>query len=125
MSRAPPWLSRSLIVGPFLTLCRTEGEFHAVLRHIKAPKPYPYFVGSGANATTHFVDTSRGLVAAVCVNLSKNSVEDAALLVHEAVHIWQHFRRDIGETNPSDEFEAYSIQSIAQQLLTAMKAGRK
>jgi len=33
--------------------------------------------------------------------------------------VWQEYSSRIGETNPSSEFEAYSIQAIAQRLMTA------
>ena len=49
----------------------------------------------------------------------RNTHEQPALLVHEAVHVWQAFCEDIGEKSPSDEFEAYSIQSISYELMTA------
>lgn len=39
-----------------------------------------------------------------------------ALLTHEAVHVWQHIRERMSEDAPSSEFEAYSIQRIAQDL---------
>jgi hypothetical protein len=44
-----------------------------------------------------------------------------ALLVHEAVHIWQDVKHRIGEDNPSSEFEAYAIQNISQELMLAYK----
>ena len=47
-----------------------------------------------------------------------SGVQIAAMLVHEAVHVWQTIRRSIGETSPSSEFEAYSIQHIAQELMS-------
>jgi len=121
------WLSRALIVGPYIALCRTEREFHTVLRHIQAPKPYPPFTGVHADATTHFVETSRGTAAIVCTNVTKRSPATTALLVHEAVRIWQQHRDDIWEKSPSHEFEAYAVQHIAQELMTAFerKAGRK
>ena len=39
------------------------------------------------------------------------------MLVHEAVHVWQAYCREIGERNPGDEQEAYAVQSIAQELM--------
>ena len=41
------------------------------------------------------------------------------LIVHEAVHVWQFVRENIGESNPSSEFEAYAIQAISQELIEA------
>lgn len=46
------------------------------------------------------------------------------LIVHEAMHVWQHIRRDIGETEPSPEFEAYALQSISIQLCSAYSKTR-
>lgn len=47
------------------------------------------------------------------------------LIVHEATHVWQYVRRDIGETEPSVEFEAYAMQSITTQLCDAYSKTRK
>ncbi|MGH6754955.1 MAG: hypothetical protein ACREDP_22580 [Bradyrhizobium sp.] len=41
------------------------------------------------------------------------------LIVHEAVHVWQKVRADIGEKEPSAEFEAYALQNISTQLMSA------
>ena len=46
------------------------------------------------------------------------------MLLHEAVHIWQIVKRRMGEREPSVEFEAYSIQAIAQDLLKCSKQVR-
>lgn len=40
-------------------------------------------------------------------------------LCHEATHVWQAHEDSIGEVNTSREFEAYSIQAIAQTLMEA------
>ena len=42
--------------------------------------------------------------------------QDVGLLVHEAVHVSQGYFASIGETEPSFEFQAYVIQTIAQDL---------
>lgn len=113
---ATKWLERALAVGPYLTLCCTEGEYLAVCDHLKVP------VGDRgqwlrAGGTTHFMlQEGKNLACIVCVDLTeikKRPISEVAnILVHEAVHVWQAYCRDIGETSPSDEFEAYSIQAI-------------
>lgn len=118
-----PWLNRSLIIGPYLCLCTTEEDYHAVMDYLKVPahRRAPW-VNERADATTHLLESrDQGLVAVVCVgDVSRCSpVGVAALLVHEAVHVWQAFCEHAGEKSPSDEFEAYSIQSIFYELMTA------
>ena len=44
-------------------------------------------------------------------------IEVAGTLVHESVHVFQRLCDSIGEANPSREFEAYSIEHIAQQFM--------
>lgn len=43
------------------------------------------------------------------------------LIIHEAVHIWQEVKDLMSESNPSSEFEAYSIQKISQDLLNLLE----
>ncbi|WP_332604774.1 hypothetical protein [Acinetobacter sp. ESBL14] len=59
----------------------------------------------GAYAVVQLGDTS-----------DRNPIEVFGLLLHEAVHVWQKVRLLMGERDPSTEFEAYSIQAIAQDL---------
>ena len=40
-------------------------------------------------------------------------------LVHEAVHVWQTVKKTMGEEEPSEEFEAYSLQHITRNLISA------
>ncbi|KCY47724.1 hypothetical protein J715_3367 [Acinetobacter baumannii 1571545] len=47
------------------------------------------------------------------------------LLLHEAVHVWQKVKKLMGEKEPSSEFEAYSIQSIAQDLFKMYEESEK
>ncbi|HCW3748771.1 TPA: hypothetical protein OXK62_003309 [Acinetobacter baumannii] len=59
----------------------------------------------GAYAIVQLGDTSE-----------RKPIEVYGLLLHEAVHVWQKIRKLMGEKEPSSEFEAYSIQAIAQDL---------
>lgn len=54
----------------------------------------------------------------------KDSNGIVGLIVHEAVHVFQHIVETIGEKSPSSEFEAYSIQFISQELITAYSETR-
>lgn len=118
----PMWLNRSLVVGPFFTLCLNEADFQRELRLMKLPhNEWPKFVKNDhSHATAHiFNHHQHGLCVIVCLqdHETRKPVEVAGLLVHEAVHIWQQFCERVGESNPSCEFEAYSIQQISQQLM--------
>jgi hypothetical protein len=113
-----------------MRLCLDEKDFHAALRDIKTPKPYPPFLGSAsANATTHLLQTNRGLAAIVTLGdtTGVDPIEVYALLVHEAMHIWREIRLDLDERDPSAEFEAYAMQMLARELMQAYAArkGRK
>ncbi|MEF0130076.1 hypothetical protein [Acinetobacter baumannii] len=62
-------------------------------------------IPEGAYAVVQLGDTS-----------DKEKIEVYGLLLHEAVHVWQIVKKLMGEREPSSEFEAYSIQAIAQDL---------
>lgn len=92
------------------------------MKALRVPKAeWPKFVASDhADATAHFLETSEGEVCVVVTitgHEQRTLPQVHALLVHEAVHIWQEIRSIIGEKEPSSEFEAYSIQSISQRLM--------
>lgn len=63
------------------------------------------FYSGGALAIVQLGDTSE-----------RKLIEIYGLLLHEAVHVWQKVKKLMGEKEPSSEFEAYSIQAIAQDL---------
>lgn len=117
------WLNRDLIVGPYLVLCTTEAQYHRVLRHCKVPRDnWDNWVQAGCDATTHeLTNGNGGHICVVCIAdcSKKEGPQIAAMLVHEAVHVWQYHCRRIGEHSPSTEFEAYSIQAISQRLMYA------
>lgn len=119
------WLNRDLIVGPYLALALSEKDFQQALRHCKVPcHQWTQWVSDDADATTHTLrNPNGGMVCVVTLRdcKDKEGVQIAAMLVHEAVHVWQMWRESIGERSPSVEFEAYSIQTIAQRLMTAYR----
>lgn len=124
MSPNVKWLTRALVDSPYyIGLCVNEAAFAKEMRRLKVPKDArPAFIPGTANACVHFLEKGDGkLLALVTITrpkgISRNQIN--ALLVHEAVHIWQAVRESIGERSPSAEFEAYSIQGISQSLMEA------
>lgn len=74
-------------------------------------------LSAGYEGTTHFLESDGNHAAIVCIFDHGHSAEATyALIVHEAVHIWQHIKKLSGERNPSKEFEAYGIQGLCVQL---------
>jgi hypothetical protein len=123
--KKPEWLRRDLIQSPcYYTLCTTEKQFHTELKRMKLARgTWPSFNKTKhADATTHFFNTpEQKLCAIVCIKppdpKTVEPLQICAMLVHEAVHIWQEIRQHLGETYPSSEFEAYSVQRLAQALM--------
>ena len=118
------WLDRTLMVGPYLALVLSEAEFNSALKDVgikKADGP-DWIKTPQADATTHWMEHKDGSLACIIAIRKREGVtgiQIAAMLVHEAVHVFQRYCQHIGEDAPSSEFEAYSIQSIAQNLMVA------
>ena len=111
-------LSRTLFTGPCsIFLCRTEGDFSRLKKQLGIQNDLP-FLGAQANATTHAFERGNDNVYIVCLGDTKGRTKTQihSLLVHEAVHIWQWIKLQIGEKEPSVEFEAYAIQNLCQTL---------
>lgn len=122
----PAWLDRTWVQGNYLALCTTEKAFLKAVKQLKVPHwKVNSWVSAGANATTHiFKNASEPADACiVCINIKEGvaPTQVASILVHEAVHVFQDYCKDIGEDNPSAEFEAYAIQNICQALFDAYK----
>jgi predicted transcriptional regulator YheO len=100
----------------------SKKEFRSVSRHLKIKRP-PRWINKGADATTHFMNNSKGeTVSVVCLNYDSTKLRSQiyALLIHEAVHVWQDFAESIGEHRPGKEQEAYAIQGISQRLIVEL-----
>ena len=132
------WLDRSLLTSPYCyALCLSEKAFRVELKRLGVPKRrWPEFLQtSHAGGTAHFIEktSSSDFCTIVTMHPSKDRELEQVygMLVHEAVHIWQAVKENIGESRPGSESEAYAIQSIAQSLMfsykeqTAKKPARK
>lgn len=118
----PVWLDRSLVEAPFFyTLATNEETFRKALRHLKVPRgKWPTFVlNPWSDASAHEFECGAKLAYVVSVRLREGLTmpQVAALMTHEAVHMWQVARERLGEHRPSTEFEAYAIQALTQRLL--------
>lgn len=122
------WLDRTLVTSSnYYMLCTTEKQFMKALKHLNTSKSdRPPFVSDwSSNATAHtFENRTEGEVSTVvCIKgyETRTLEQTYALLAHEAMHIWQEIKANYGETNPSAEFEAYSVQNICQNLMEEFK----
>lgn len=126
----PYWCDRTLIHNPYIFgVALSEAAFHKALRQMKMPREtWPDWIGSPqSDATLHHFENSDGrLCAIMCLREQegKTGIQIAALIVHESVHLWQAVRENLGEGKPSSEFEAYSVQSIAQGFMDAYMRAR-
>lgn len=117
------WISRWLLLSPYcIGVCKSEDQFNRELKRLKIPpNQWPDWIGIGNDGKTHFFekDDKRDSACIVCIRARKGlrKSEMIGLIIHEAVHVWQAIRDEIGEKDPSQEFEAYSIQTITQRLI--------
>lgn len=126
------WLDRDLTYSPYsYGLCLTEADFEKELKRLKIPvRDWPEFVNSvHANACIHYFEKCDGLgrSAIICLRPTRTHTTEEiyALLVHEAMHLWQAIIDTIGEHRPSTEFEAYSVQAICLNLFVAYREATK
>lgn len=117
-------LNRVLFEIPFnLHFFKSEKEFKNWCKKRGFEDEPPRFVVKGSNGSVHKIET--GGVIDVVVTMDENGLEYntsneiMALLVHEAMHVWQYVLEYIGEHKPSYEFEAYMVQKICLKLFDA------
>ena len=115
------WLERTLLQGPYLALATSPRQFKELVRGMDLELP-EIWLRPQWNACTHSWEKGSEILCIVCIDL-KRSLEvgpthAAALLAHEAVHVWQRARDRIGG-DIGDEMEAYAVQNICQSLFDA------
>lgn len=77
---------------------------------------------AGAAAQIDYYQEGTYAVVQLGDTSERDLIEVYGLLLHESVHVWQRIRKLMGEREPSSEFEAYSIQAIAQDLFVMYQA---
>ena len=115
------WFSQSLLRGRVkYALCTNQAEFDELLKKLKQ-QPEACLPNNEQALTHSFEKPGRAKIpyVVVCLDITrKQAVEKYyATLIHEGVHVWQEFCEFIGEEKPSAEFEAYSIERIAYNLI--------
>lgn len=114
------WRNWDLMPGPQITLVMSEADYAATCREMGIGTVPQW--AHPMRATTHVTEnTAHGEMAFIVTMrpedvAGKDAIEVAALLVHEATHIWQYHKEHLGEREPSAEVEAYAMQAISQQL---------
>lgn len=86
------------------------------------------FLSMGCPAQVTFGTNKEGkneAVVQLCDVTNKSRIAIYGLILHESVHIYQELKRLMGEKEVSSEFEAYSIQRIAQDLFWAFEESEK
>lgn len=119
------WLRRNLLTGGYLAFVTTQKEFEQALKDIECTDCKEEFLPSGWPACTHHFENVNGSTACIVAfsmeaAAKEDPVDVAALLVHEAVHVWQNVEKHAGKLGCfGDEGEAYAIQNISTYLMTA------
>jgi hypothetical protein len=118
MKPALDWLDRDTVIAPHMALCLDEATYLAAAQHCKVKDP-ALWLASRNVASVHTWSVEGQLICVVCLNpeIEADPIGVAGALVHEAVHVFQRLCDSIGEHAPGNEFEAYSIERIAKQLM--------
>ena len=116
-------MGRSLLLGPRVALVTSERQFKAAKKSAGVACD-DAMLEPGWNACVHAYDDAEGnLVCIVALNLERcrhaSGIDMAALLAHEAVHVWQRVRQRLGPSDLGMEMEAYAVQNIVGNLMRA------
>jgi hypothetical protein len=114
------WLDRDTVRAPYMALCLTERAFLAAVRHCKVKQPGPWLDTNKQKACVHTWELEGKVTCVVCLHpdaAAGDPIEVAASLIHEAVHVFQRLCDSIGESEAGREFQAYSIERIAERLM--------
>jgi hypothetical protein len=103
--------------------CPDEKAWHREMKRLGVdPQPYPTSAGRCTHLS-NMKDAADCTIVTIAA-IKRPKVQIVGLIVHEAMHVWRAVRESIGENHPSAEFEAYSMQSITQNLIYAYEKSR-
>lgn len=116
------WIDNRAFTLPLeYILCTSEKKFRKALKQTGiASWKTEEFIPNGYGAAAHSYESDDGrkkVIVAFGEHSEFSKIEVYALLVHEAIHIWQEVKLMMREKEPSSEFEAYTIQQISQNLM--------
>lgn len=111
MNRGHWWLETGVTQVPVCLV--TAEEDWAALQAQFHLQDEPMVEG-GVGITRYYDDWNKPQVF-ICLDLKKLRTKRAAMsvLIHEAVHAWQHICEFLNEEAPGGEIEAYAVQTIA------------
>jgi len=115
------WHNQSLLRNSVkYALATNQAEFDELLKYLKQQPEA--CLPNKEQALTHSFERPgkhKTPFVVVCLDITRKQPDEKyiATLIHESVHVWQEFCEYIGEEKPSAEFEAYSIEQIAYNLL--------
>lgn len=104
------------------TVVTTEKMFQREMRKMGYSKEMTrdtnWLAGGGAcvQKFDNAADDGRHVLLVSIKPIPSDPTQVMGLLVHEAVHVWEHILEALGEKQPSSEMQAYGIQGIFLQL---------
>jgi len=105
--------------------CPNKRAWDAEMLRLKLTDPPPYPAEYDGRCSHFECVKDRNACAIVTISDEpKHPMTKVGMLIHEAMHVWRFMRYAIGEDAPSMEFEAYSMQSIASNLIRAYEQAR-
>lgn len=104
------------------TLVRNQDQFDLLFDNMDDTQE---FLHLDSGAQVDYYDEGKYCVVQLGDTGERSLIEIHGLLLHEAVHIWQKIKALMGEKEPSVEFEAYSVQQIAQNLFEMYQESEK
>lgn len=117
------WCDRG-ILPTWFGFCPDEASWHEIMDQFKIKDEYPNCDGKCNVIFRNEDDKIERVFVTIGDYAGRDAVQVIGILVHEATHVWQYIKRDIGEKEPSAEFECYMMQHIVQELLKAFRDTR-